>query len=535
MTPCNEAPEHKLEFLPQGDVRGWARGQIANCFTLVACLLLSAASVCGQTGDALFINPQGNVGVGTTTPAATFDVAKGLFHVGGSTNPNVAAQGAYLGWNALTGAKGETDFINNQGQGSGGFAFMNTPASGNPRTTLMVITGSGNVGIGTPNPGNKLEVNGDGVLKGVVLSNGAADGGRLVWQSAGFNDWRARNLNGGLGFFPGEGAKQTVLSLSANGLVSFNDGLFLHSRSDGTASITRNAYIDEKGTWQIKDTTKKAFTLELRDSGQLELYGTPTNGKTDWRKMATFDAANNRIDFPSKAPVYIAGNLFVNGTLAYYWGPENAWKHLENRADNFAGSYPNSAPSLPSDTRLKTDLQPIPSALSKISRLRGVTFRWNAQGLRYLTRDITATLSAGPGASDEANQKLWQRERQKRYQELSTPNVGVIAQDVEAVLPEAVTTDPTGYKSVKYYELIPLLIEALKEEGGLTHAQAKSLARQQTEIQRLTAANEAAQAQLAELRDVKQKLAALETAVNRIVASGRPGEQAQLAFSSRLH
>jgi hypothetical protein len=32
---------------------------------------------------------------------------------------------------------------------------------------------------------------------------------------------------------------------------------------------------------------------------------------------------------------------------------------------------------------------------------------------------------------------------------------------VEAVLPEAVTTDETGYKSVKYYELIPLVIEAL--------------------------------------------------------------------------
>jgi hypothetical protein len=59
----------------------------------------------------------------------------------------VTSQGAYLGWNALTRATGETDFINNQGGGSGGFAFMNTPSSGTPRTPLMVISGAGNVEV----------------------------------------------------------------------------------------------------------------------------------------------------------------------------------------------------------------------------------------------------------------------------------------------------------------------------------------------------------------------------------------------------
>jgi hypothetical protein len=63
-----------------------------------------------------------------------------------------------LGWNALTGGTGETDFINNQGGGTGGFAFMNTPASGTLRTTLMVIAGGGNVGIGTSSPSARLSV-----------------------------------------------------------------------------------------------------------------------------------------------------------------------------------------------------------------------------------------------------------------------------------------------------------------------------------------------------------------------------------------
>jgi hypothetical protein len=65
-----------------------------------------------------------NVGIGTGTPASTLDVGGGLLHVGGTATPTTTAQGAYLGWNALTGGAGETDFINNQGLGSGGFAFM---------------------------------------------------------------------------------------------------------------------------------------------------------------------------------------------------------------------------------------------------------------------------------------------------------------------------------------------------------------------------------------------------------------------------
>ena len=115
----------------------------------------------GPSG-ALFVGKEGRVGIGTATPAATLDVFGGLLHVAGNTTLTVTSQGAYLGWNALSGGTGETDFINNQGGGSGGFAFMNTPRSGDPRTTLMVISGAGNVGIGTATPkaDNKLEVNG---------------------------------------------------------------------------------------------------------------------------------------------------------------------------------------------------------------------------------------------------------------------------------------------------------------------------------------------------------------------------------------
>ena len=40
--------------------------------------------------------------------------------------------------------------------------------------------------------------------------------------------------------------------------------------------------------------------------------------------------------------------------------------------------------------------------------------------------------------------------------------MGVLAQEVENVLPDVVTTRSNGYKAVKYEKLIPLLIESIK-------------------------------------------------------------------------
>jgi hypothetical protein len=81
-----------------------------------------------------------------------------------------------------------------------------------------------------------------------------------------------------------------------------------------------------------------------------------------------------------------------------------------------------------SDARFKTDIQTIGGALDKLSLIHGVTFR--------RTGDETQT--------------------QTRY-------VGVLAQEVEAVMPEAVHTDAEGYKAVAYGNMVALLIEAIKE------------------------------------------------------------------------
>jgi hypothetical protein len=182
LTPGNTA---ELRFIYQGN------NSAANRIDL------------GFTGYALpgiSYSVGGNVGIGTVSPAYALDVsgnihsssgvvypdgttqttaytagASGYLHLFGNTNPTTTQQGTYLGWNAFTGGMGETDFINNPGTGSGGFAFMGVPPSGSPMTTQMFINGSGNVGIGTTTPNARLEVSGT-----VQLTSGS--GAKMIFQ-----------------------------------------------------------------------------------------------------------------------------------------------------------------------------------------------------------------------------------------------------------------------------------------------------------------------------------------------------------------
>lgn len=85
-----------------------------------------------------------------------------------------------------------------------------------------------------------------------------------------------------------------------------------------------------------------------------------------------------------------------------------------------------------SDARLKTNITEITDALDKVSQIRGVTYNW----------------------TDEAQQNSIHG---------AAPEAGVIAQEVQQVLPEIVTERDDGMLAVKYDRLTALLIQAVKE------------------------------------------------------------------------
>lgn len=85
-----------------------------------------------------------------------------------------------------------------------------------------------------------------------------------------------------------------------------------------------------------------------------------------------------------------------------------------------------------SDVRAKTSIRSLSDGLMIINRLRPVTYRFADE--RYLLKR-TAT---------------------------GSQEIGLIAQEVEAVLPEIVYTDEEGHKLINYDALIPVLIESVK-------------------------------------------------------------------------
>jgi hypothetical protein len=148
----------------------------------------------------------------------------------------------------------------------------------------------------------------------------------------------------------------------------------------------------------------------------------------------------------------------------------------------------------PSDERLKQEIQTVPHAVATIQQLRGVNFHWNQTGLKHLTRDIEARWKSASGKPED-DEQLWQQKRAERYQELARTQTGFIAQEVEQVFPDWVTTDPdTGFKQINMEHLDPILVNAIKE--------------QQAEIESLKAQNAALETGMAELRTLVNQLLA---------------------------
>ena len=81
-----------------------------------------------------------------------------------------------------------------------------------------------------------------------------------------------------------------------------------------------------------------------------------------------------------------------------------------------------------SDKRLKDNIVRIENPLEKVGKIGGYTFDWNDKQETYTGKDV-----------------------------------GVIAQEIQEVLPELVTERDNGYLAVKYEKIVPLLIESIKE------------------------------------------------------------------------
>jgi len=100
---------------------------------------------------------------------------------------------------------------------------------------------------------------------------------------------------------------------------------------------------------------------------------------------------------------------------------------------NASGQVRANGIALTSDARFKQNITGIANALNNLLKLRGTNYFF-----------ITNSFPERNFSTDK--------------------QIGVIAQEVEKIFPELVSTDKDGYKSVNYIGLIPVVIESIKEQ-----------------------------------------------------------------------
>jgi hypothetical protein len=168
----------------------------------------------------------------------------------------------------------------------------------------------------------------------------------------------------------------------------------------------------------------------------MAIWNTEGNSIEDFEFLGTVNSEPLRIktDAVDRMTITAFGNvgigttnpqetLEVNGNVA-------VGTKIELHANGLAIK-PDGGPwSSPSDIRLKKSVTTLKGALEKLSRLRGVSFEW---------------------------------EEPEKHGDLRGQQMGLIAQEVEEVLPEWVDTHPSGYKILTARGFEALVIEALKE------------------------------------------------------------------------
>lgn len=114
-----------------------------------------------------------------------------------------------------------------------------------------------------------------------------------------------------------------------------------------------------------------------------------------------------------------------------------------------------------SDRSLKTSFQKIKSPLEKVMKLEGVTYQWKEE-------------RPCKDCPDETNAKVERR-----------TEMGLVAQDVEKVVPEVVRTTNDGKKALAYQNLVALLIESIKVQQGELSKQAREISVLQAQVKEL--------------------------------------------------
>lgn len=429
-------------------------------------------------------------GYGITDAMSTSHVANGI------TSTNITNWNTAYGWGNHTGLYRPISWVPNWSDVTGKPAFATVATSGSytdlaNKPTIInsqwttsgsnIYYNTGSAGIGTSAPEGFLNIRGNSsvAVPHLLLTESEDDYARFMFKNTATpaKNWAiaartvAKDEDSRLNFWYWNGSTgENIVSIAGHGSVIASlgtslPGTFLQIHSNTTFSTGITPII------KISDNLK-AWNIGLGDTGDRF-----TIASDDYSERLTILKSTGGLGIGVTIPAYqldVAGNLNIingrygdalwcNGSQALWWdGTYFSW--------GYGGSYNYFAKPITignvtnptgyalwvqgyafatgswtsSDARYKKNISTIENSLDKVIKIRGTSFEFR---------------------TDEF----------KDYQFADGIQYGFIAQEVEKVLPELVHNESDGFKSLNYNGMIPVLVEAIKEQQKQIQDQQKDI------------------------------------------------------------
>ncbi|MFZ2226082.1 MAG: tail fiber domain-containing protein [Candidatus Moraniibacteriota bacterium] len=400
---------------------------------------LDAANTFTSTGITSF---GGNVGIGTGSPQGQLS----LRNTPTAQNPitySITNQNVLNGYYNLNSegilytryfdiaSVGQPDGV----YGDSAIRFLTNPiTNGSSATEKMRITGAGNVGIGTTNPTEKLTLGGGGNMRleqsiggtgayGAILAfnllapTNPATAIRFVRDVATYGN------DGAILFDTTNSERMRITSLGNVGIGTTSPGYKLEVNGNTKMGVVyfNNSATQYLGGSRNNDpglTSTGAQWMRISSGAGISLWGDGGGISNDNPNMRIDTTGNVGIGTTNPTyKLYVSGSAYATGT----------WSSSDQRWKNNITSLGNNI-------------------LDKVLALNPVTYTWD--------------IANYPNQGFEEGTQL-----------------GFIAQEVENIFPQLVSTDSNGYKSLTYEKLTPLLTKAIQQQQtqitGITNNQNK--------------------------------------------------------------
>ena len=308
--------------------------------------------------------------------------------------------------------------------------------------SVLNVNSSGNVGIGTANPATSLDVEAN-------VTNFAA----IINQNGG-----TYSSQGGLQIQTNSTGVPSLAVLNA-GTTNF---VVRGNGNVGIGTTAPNSTLEVKGTAILGSASAPD---NINGANNIMIWGMGGNGM----RLSSATTAGSLGD----AEVYmsntglgiipwsgVGGGIFINmysGNVGI--GTTGPAYLLDVNGPAHASSFPTS-----SDSRLKTSTAPISGALSLVQKINGIHFNWNQTYVKEKFGDRVSDVKTSSFTVWDSQFRVYTSTSSPLPAWLYQRQVGVVAQDVESVVPELITTwGPKKYRAMDYGRLTSVLVEAIKE------------------------------------------------------------------------